>query len=70
LEKLPPVSETRAVICKNPFCMRIFTIPSNVVPEGTAKVRLTCPGCKHEHEYKEGDFHPAEGPTGTALNPV
>ena len=50
--------------------MRIFTVPSNTIPKGTAKARLTCPGCKHEHEYKKEDFHSASGPEGTALNPV
>ena len=66
----PLASEASAVICKNPFCMRIFTVPSNTIPKGTAKARLTCPGCKHEHEYKKEDFHSASGPEGTALNPV
>jgi hypothetical protein len=50
--------------------MRIFTISSSIVPEGTARVKLTCPGCKHKHEYRREDFHPASGPEGTALNPV
>lgn len=63
-------SESCAVVCKNPFCMRIFTVPSRMVPMGTAKAELTCPGCKHQHEYKKEDFHDASGPEGTALNPV
>jgi hypothetical protein len=63
-------SATSAVICKNPLCVRIFTVSSEVVPLGTTKVKLTCPGCKHQREYKKEDFHDASGPEGTALNPV
>jgi hypothetical protein len=50
--------------------MRIFIVPSGVNPEGTARVKLTCPGCKHEYEYRKEDFHRASGSEGTALNPV
>ena len=63
-------NEVSAVVCKNPLCMRIFTVASSAVPEGTTKVRLTCPGCKHERDYRRGDFHTASGPEGTALNPL
>jgi hypothetical protein len=62
--------ESSSVICKNPLCMRIFTVPSRMVPVGSAKVKPTCPGCNHKHEYKREDFHEASGPEGTALNPV
>jgi len=58
------------VICKNPLCARFFQVPPEVNPAGTAKVRLKCPECKHEHEYQRKDFHPASGPRGTAINPV
>jgi hypothetical protein len=50
--------------------MRIFVVSSSIAPKGNAKVKLTCPGCGHEQEYKKEDFHRASGPEGTALNPV
>jgi hypothetical protein len=65
-----PEKETSSVICKNPLCMRIFTVSSAVVPKGTAKARLACPGCRHENDYRRDDFHRASGPEGVALNPV
>ena len=62
--------EMTAAICKNPFCMRIFTVPSIEIPKGAARIKLRCPGCKHEDDYQKEDFHRASGPEGTALNPV
>jgi len=50
--------------------MTIFTVPSRKTPKGTTKVKLTCPVCKREHDYKKEDFHGASGPEGTALNPA
>jgi len=70
LAKRPLGNERSGVICKNPFCMTIFTVPSRKTPKGTTKVKLTCPVCKREHDYKKEDFHGASGPEGTALNPA
>jgi hypothetical protein len=58
------------VICKNPFCMRFSVVPPGSDFEGTAKLRLTCPECGHEHEYQRKDLHLASGSKGTAINPV
>jgi transposase-like protein len=62
--------QASAVICKNPLCMKIFVVPSEVSFKRTATAKLKCPSCKHEHEYRRKDFHEASGPNGIALNPV
>ena len=66
----PREKEVTAVICKNPLCMRFVALPPGVNTGGAPRFKLTCPGCKQEHEYRKEDLHAASKSNGLAVNPV